>query len=99
MNIEITNLPHRTLNGANKSWDKTIYQMPMISHTQEVNNDEIIECVPPRAVWIPLNNAMDIPLNKLDVQISSVDGKKIENILRQETNITIQIENNTALLN
>jgi hypothetical protein len=99
MNIEITNLPHRTLNGANNSWDKTIYQMPMITHTQEANNEEIVEFVAPRAVWIPLNNSMDIPLNKLDVQISSVDGKKIENLLRQETNLTIQIENNKALLN
>ena len=99
MNIEITNLPHRTLNGANKSYDKTIYQMPMIQHTEEVGNDEIIECTPPSKVWIPLNNAMEIPLNRLDVQISTVDGKKIENLLRNDTNITIQIEDNINLLN
>ncbi len=99
MNVEITNLPHRTLNGANKSYDKTIYQIPMIQHTEEVGNDEIIECTPPSKVWIPLNNAMEIPLNKLDVQISSVDGKKIENLLRDDTNITIQIEDNINLLN
>ena len=99
MNVEITNLPHRTLNGANKSYDKTIYQIPMIQHTEEVGNDEIIECTPPSKVWIPLNNAMEIPLNRLDVQISSVDGKKIENLLRDDTNITIQIEDNINLLN
>tara|TARA_R110002153_G_scaffold1957_8_gene9661 strand:- start:79 stop:3336 length:3258 start_codon:yes stop_codon:yes gene_type:complete len=99
MNVEITNLPHRTLNGANKSYDKTIYQMPMIQHTEEVGNDEIIECTPPSKVWIPLNNAMEIPLNRLDVQISTVDGKKIQNLLRDDTNITIQIEDNINLLN
>lgn len=99
INIEITNLPHRTLNGANKSYDKTIYQMPMIQHAVEVGNDEIVECIPPSKVWIPLNNSMDIPINKLDVQLSTVDGKKLNNILRQDTNITIQIEDNVNLLN
>ena len=73
--------------------------MPMIQHTEEVGNDEIIECTPPSKVWIPLNNAMEIPLNRLDVQISTVDGKKIQNLLRDDTNITIQIEDNINLLN
>ncbi len=98
MNVEITNLTHRTLNGASKSWDKTIYQIPTIAFNEEIGNQEIVEYSPPSKVWIPLNNAMEIPLNKLDVLIASVDGKKVET-LSQETNISIQIEDNIALLN
>jgi len=98
MNIEITNLTHRTLNGASKAWDKTIYQIPTIAFNSEIGNQEIVEFAPPSKVWIPLDNAMEIPLNKLDVLISTVDGKKVET-LNQETNISIQIEDNVALLN
>ena len=98
MNIEITNLTHRTLNGASKAWDKTIYQIPTIAFNEEIGNQEIVEFAPPSKVWIPLDNAMEIPLNKLDVLISTVDGKKVET-LSQETNISIQIEDNVALLN
>ncbi len=98
MNVEITNLTHRTLNGANKSYDKTIYQIPTIAFTSEIGNQEIVEFSPPSKVWIPLDNAMEIPLNKLDVLIATVDGKKVET-LSQETNISIQIEDNVALLN
>lgn len=98
MNIQIENLTHRTLNGANKSWDKTIYQIPTIAFTSEIGNQEIVEFTPPSKVWIPLNNAMEIPLNKLDVLVSTVDGLKVET-LSQETNISIQIEDNMALLN
>ena len=98
MNVEITNLTHRTLNGASKSYDKTIYQIPTIAFNEEIGNEEIVEFAPPSKVWIPLDNAMEIPLNKLDVLISTVDGKKVPT-LRQETNISIQIEDNIALLN
>jgi len=98
MNVEITNLTHRTLNGASKSYDKTIYQIPTIAFNEEIGNQEIVEFCPPSKVWIPLNNAMEIPLNKLDVLIASVDGKKVET-LSQETNISIQIEDNVNLLN
>ncbi len=98
MNIEITNLTHRTLNGASKSWDKTIYQIPTVAFNEEIGNQEVVEFAPPSKVWIPLDNAMEIPLNKLDVLIATVDGKKVET-LHQETNISIQIENNPALLN
>jgi hypothetical protein len=98
MNVQIENLTHRTLNGANKSWDKTIYQIPTIAFTSEIGNQEIVEFSPPSKVWIPLSNAMEIPLNKLDILISTVDGLKVTT-LSQETNISIQIEDNVNLLN
>ena len=98
MNIEITNLTHRTMNGTNKSMDKTIYQMPMITDTEEIGNQEIVEVTPPSKVWIPLNNPGSIPLNKLDVQISNIQGQKITTLF-PDTNISIQVENDKSLLN
>ena len=98
MCVQIENLTHRSLNGSNKSWDKTIYQIPTIAFTSEIGNQEIVEFAPPSKVWLPLDNAMEIPLNKLDVLISTVDGLKVET-LSQETNISIQIEDNVNLLN
>ena len=98
MCVQIENLTHRSLSGASKAWDKSIYQIPTIAFNSEIGNEEIVEFAPPSKVWIPLDNAMEIPLNKLDVLISTVDGKKVET-LRQETNISIQIEDNVALLN
>lgn len=98
MNVEITNLPHTSLNATNGSIDKTIYQLPMIHNTEEVGNQELVEMTPPSKVWIPLNNPGSLPLNKLDVKISAVDGRPIATLLK-DTHITIQIENEKVLLN
>lgn len=100
MNIEITNLTHKCLNGTNKSNDKTIYQLPMISNTEEIGNNEIVEFTPPSKVWLSLNNPGPIYLNKMDVQISNTDGTKVDTtILKQDTLVSIQIENDKNLLN
>ena len=100
INIEITNLPHRTYNGANKNIDKTIYQLPTITNVEAKGGNEIIEFCPPSKTWIPLQNAGLMPLNQLDVQLSDVDGRLIATTeIKQETNLLIQIENNPALLN
>ena len=100
INVEITNLPHQTINGSNRNIDKTIYQIPTIQHVKEIANEEIIECLPPSKVWIPLNNPGLMPINKLDVQLSTVDGIQIPRTsIRQETNLVVQIENNPVLLN
>jgi hypothetical protein len=97
LNIEITNLTHRSMNGTNRSMDKTIYQMPMISNTEEIGSQEIVEITPPSKVWIPLNNPGTMPLNRFDVQISKLDGRKAD--LNKDTSIVIQIEDDKALLN
>tara|TARA_R110002012_G_scaffold5461_2_gene24887 strand:- start:6623 stop:9595 length:2973 start_codon:yes stop_codon:yes gene_type:complete len=100
MNIEITNLTHTCLNGTNKSNDKTIYQLPMISETEEIGNNEIVEFTPPSKVWLSLNNPGPIYLNKMDVQISNTDGTKVDNtVIKQDTLVSIQIENDKNLLN
>jgi len=100
MNIEVTNLTHSCLNGTNKSNDKTIYQLPMISDTEEIGNNEIVEFTPPSKVWLPLNNPGPIYLNKMDIQISNTDGTKVSNdILSHDTLVTVQIENDKNLLN
>lgn len=99
MNVEITNLPHLSYNGANHQVDKTIYQIPAVGVDRvNVDNIDVIEVTPPNKVWIDLNNTSEIPINKLDVQISDKLGKKIEN-LKPSTNISLEIQskNNVSL--
>ncbi len=95
-NVEVTNLPHRTLNGKNRSYDKTIYQLP-VEQGLEKNNLKITEHSPASKVWIPLNNPGEIPCNQLDIQISKEDGKKADN-LQPDTHISIQIETRDGIL-
>ena len=71
--------------------------MPMISNTEEIGSQEIVEITPPSKVWIPLNNPGTMPLNRFDVQISKLDGRKAD--LNKDTSIVIQIEDDKALLN
>ena len=59
-----------------------------------------VEFTPPSKVWLSLNNPGPIYLNKMDVQISNTDGTKVSTtILKQDTLVTIQIENDKNLLN
>tara|TARA_R110002020_G_scaffold467510_1_gene691080 strand:+ start:21 stop:2816 length:2796 start_codon:yes stop_codon:yes gene_type:complete len=90
-NVEITNLPHRSLNGKNHSYDKTIYQLPVETTSKEIQGVKITEHTSEQKVWIPLNNAGDIPISKLDIQISKEDGTKADN-LQEDTHLVLQIE-------
>ncbi len=88
--VEVTNLPHRSYNGKNRSTDKTIYVLP-VEQGIEKNNLKIVEHSPHAKVWIPLNNAGNIPLNELAIQISKENGTKADN-LQPDTHLSIQIE-------
>lgn len=96
-NVEITNLPHRSLNGKNHSYDKTIYQLPVETTSKEIQGVKITEHNAEQKVWIPLNNAGDIPISKLDIQISKEDGTKAEN-LRPDTHLVLQIEQRNDII-
>ena len=89
-NVEIKNLPHQTYNGVNGNLDKTIYQVNANPHTLTDNNVLVSNITPPTKLWHELNNAGDIVLNELEVQISDEEGKK-ETDLLQETHLTIEI--------
>lgn len=95
-NIEIKNLPHRSMNGVNKSFDKTIYQIP-IEQGVIKNNLTIHEHSPANKVWIPLKNPGELPLNQIEVQISQSDGKKATG-LNHETHLVLQIEKREDIL-
>lgn len=104
VNIEITNLPHRSYNGTNRSVDKTIYQLPQISNRLDVDDIDIVEFSPATKVWCELNNPAEIPLNQLEVQISDEFGKKMPTsgsgaLLKQETHLTIEIKNRNDIIN
>ncbi len=90
-NVEVTNLPHRSYNGKNHSYDKTIYQLPVETTSKEIQGVKITEHSAEQKVWIPLNNPGEIPISKLDIQISKEDGKKADN-LQPDTHIVLQIE-------
>ena len=99
INIELTNLPHRSYNGTNGSVDKTIYQMPLTT-TQTLDNLKILEVIPPTKVWCELNNPGEIPLNRLEIQLSDSSGKKLDiNQYSQPTNIVVEIKNKEDIIN
>ena len=97
-NVEIPNLPHITYNGTNKTTDKTIYQLPVETTSKIIHNVKITEHSPASKVWIPLRNAGEIPINKLDVQISKENGQKATG-LQQDTHVSIQIEKREDIFN
>ena len=71
--------------------------MPMLMNKDIIGNQEVIEVVPPSKVWIPLNNPGSMPINRLDVQISQIDGRKAT--LFKDTNVSLQLEHDKTLLN
>ena len=76
-NICIENLPHRTLNGRTRNLCKSIYEALHNENQNTVKGDsELINIVPPKKIWIPLNNAGEIPLNEFHVRITN--GQMIE---------------------
>ncbi len=98
LKVQLTNLPHNSINGATNSVDKTIYEVPLIENVARDNEHEIVEITAPTKCWIPLNNAGEIPLNQIDVRIAEVDNREATN-LTKDTNIVIQIEDDIRLLN
>ena len=99
LKIQIPNLPHNSYNGNTKTADKTIYEIPYGGDKVTIENDHaIVEVEPPSKVWIPLNNAGEIPINHFDVRIADVNNNEAS-FLSKDTNIVIQIEDNINLLN
>ena len=91
-NICIENLPHRTLNGRTRNLCKSIYEA---LHNENQNivkgNTELINIVPPKKIWIPLNNAGEMPLNEFHVRITN--GQMIETSdLIGDTHIHLEIK-------
>jgi len=96
-NVEVTNLPHRSFNGKNHSYDKTIYQLPVETTSKEIQGVKITEHSAEQRVWLPLNNPGEIPIKKLDIQISKEDGRKADN-LQPDTHVVLQIEQREDIL-
>tara|TARA_R110000803_G_scaffold4137_4_gene14175 strand:- start:3228 stop:5984 length:2757 start_codon:yes stop_codon:yes gene_type:complete len=101
INIELTNLPHRSYNGTNGSIDKTIYQMPLLgTGFNQLDNLEVLEMIPSTKVWCELNNPGEIPLNRLEIQLSDSSGKKLDiTKYSQPTNIVVEIKNKDDIIN
>jgi hypothetical protein len=91
-NVEILNLPHRTYNGSINTFDKTIYTIGSLINGKTIENKRVIEVYPPQKTFVELNNAGNLILNQLEVQISDEFGKQ-ETDLQQETHITLEIIN------
>ena len=101
INVEIQNLPHKSINGVNGSQDKTVGQIPITglnANRLERNNLDVITAYPPTENYIPLNNAGDIILNELHVRLSDIKGVEIPAVeLAQETNIQLEIKNRNEI--
>ena len=101
INVEIPNLPHRTINGVNRSQDKTIGQIPITglnADRLDRNNLDVISAYPPTKNFIPLNNAGEIPINELHVRLTDIKGVEIPALeIAQETNIQLEIKSSNEL--
>ena len=74
--------------------------MPLVADKEIKDNLEVLEVIPPTKVWVELNNAGDIPLNRLEVQLSDTNGVKLDNkIYQQPTNIVVEIKNKNEIIN
>jgi len=92
INVEITNLPHRTFNGRSNNISKSIYEVPISNaNTRDLDDVKLVGFVPPTKIWHKLNNPAEIPLNQLEVKISDERLKKVSN-LRGPTNVGIEIK-------
>tara|TARA_R110002020_G_scaffold7688_2_gene32050 strand:- start:6506 stop:9196 length:2691 start_codon:yes stop_codon:yes gene_type:complete len=91
-NICIENLPHRTHNGRTRNLCKSIYEVLHNETQNTIKGDvELINVVPPKKIWIPLNNSGDMPLNEFHVRIT--DGAMIEvTDLFSDTHIHMEIK-------
>ena len=92
LDVQITNLPHRSFNGTNHMNDKTIYRVLNRGNENvtELNSVRISEIDVPQRVYIPLENGSEYHINKLDVKITDVDGKE-ETDLTEDTYVSVEI--------
>lgn len=93
LDIQVTNLPHRSYNGLNHMNDKTIYRVLMRGdeNVEVLNDVRVVEVDVPERVYIPLNNPTEMTINQLEVLISDVEGKE-ETDLTQDTYVTVDIK-------
>jgi len=93
MDIQVTNLPHRSYNGFNHMGDKSIYRVLMRGdeNVEVLNDVRILEIDVPERTYIPLNNPTPMTINQLEVLISDVEGKE-ETDLTEETYVTVDIK-------
>ena len=91
-NICIENLPHRTFNGRTRNLCKSILEVLHNETTNTLKGDtELINFIPKHKIWIPLNNAGEMPINELHVRIT--DGAMIEvEDLVGDTHIHLEIK-------
>tara|TARA_R110002020_G_scaffold49009_2_gene139910 strand:- start:15 stop:2759 length:2745 start_codon:yes stop_codon:yes gene_type:complete len=93
MDIQVTNLPHRSYNGYNHMGDKSIYRVLMRGdiNVEVLNDVRILEIDVPERTYIPLNNPTEMTINQLEVLISDVEGKE-ESDLTEDTYVTVDIK-------
>ena len=91
-NICIENLPHRTFNGRTRNLCKSILEVLHNETNNTIRGDvELINIVPKHKIWIPLNNAGEMPINELHVRIA--DGALIEvEDLVSDTHVHVEIK-------
>jgi len=92
LDIQVTNLPHRSYNGTNHMNDKTIYRVLNRGNENvtNLNSVRISEIDVPQRVYIPLDNGSEYHINKLDVKITDVNGIE-EADLTEDTYVSVEI--------
>lgn len=92
LNVEITNLSHRTFNGRSHNISKSIYELPLNNaEVRKVGDTDLLGFVPPQKIWHSLNNPGEIPLNQLEVKISD-EALRTTTTLKGPTSVAIEIK-------
>ena len=90
-NINIENLPHRTINGRTNNISKSIYEiLHNETHNTIKGDTELINFVPRHKIWIPLKNAGQMIVNNLHVKITDAAMKEVKDLVG-DTHIHIEI--------
>ena len=90
-NINIENLPHRTINGRTNNISKSIYEILHNETQNTIKGDtELINFVPRHKIWIPLKNAGQMIVNNLHVKITDAAMKEVKDLVG-DTHIHIEI--------
>tara|TARA_R110000824_G_scaffold401680_1_gene613569 strand:- start:624 stop:3578 length:2955 start_codon:yes stop_codon:yes gene_type:complete len=92
INVEITNLSHRSYNGRSHNISKSIMEVPLNNASiRKLGDVDLVGYEPPVKIWHSLQNGSEIVLNQLEVKISDEALRTVTN-LRGPTNLAIEIK-------
>ena len=91
--IQISNLPIQSQQGVKSTLNKTIYivnSLNIASNTPSGGNNYKYGDLAPYLIWIDINNAQEMTMNKLNVLITDDDNNE-QRKLKADTDVVVMI--------